>query len=286
MSLSGIRARIEYDLLRGGAQLGGLGGVGAQVGLLGIGTIIELNGDEYIEIRVATHPAPARLARDIAVAYGLPVRLVRVVRTPVAHAQYAVTPGDSIGHVACSCWGTLGGFVLRPNAAYLLSNSHVIGLEGHGRRGDWIVDANGVGVARLHAASPLVLGRRHEADIAVARLVDGAVGVANARLPRRRAHPGDVVAKLGAQTGRTLGRVLSVDYSVLVTYATGTFWFVGQLLIRPLRGQAFSVQGDSGSLVRGYDGAGVGLLFAGDGRHTFANHLDVALAALGLPARP
>jgi hypothetical protein len=67
-----------------------------------------------------------------------------------------------------------------------------------------------------------------------------------------------------------------------VQYDTGTFTFLGQIIVKGLNGSSFSNSGDSGSLIleRGTNRP-VGLLFAGSASYTIANHISQVLAQLG-----
>lgn len=89
------------------------------------------------------------------------------------------------------------------------------------------------------------------------------------------------VHKHGRTTGYRRGRVVDVAVDVNVGYDFGAARFTDQILIVGDAGTSFSASGDSGSLIvdRG-TGRATGLLFAGSGSHTIANHIADVLAAL------
>jgi hypothetical protein len=68
-----------------------------------------------------------------------------------------------------------------------------------------------------------------------------------------------------------------------VQYESGSYTFVGQILVTSLDAKPFAGAGDSGSLIveRGTNMA-VGLLFAGSPSYALANHITDVLAALNV----
>jgi hypothetical protein len=132
----------------------------------------------------------------------------------------------------------------------VLSNAHVLALDGRARVGDPIVDEQGRIVARLHATVRFAHGASHVADAAVARLANGTRPVASGRMFLARAQANDIVWKQGATTGRTFGRVVSLDYSIAVRMGFGTLTFRHQMVVAPIGSRHFSLPGDSGSVIR------------------------------------
>lgn len=100
-------------------------------------------------------------------------------------------------------------------------------------------------------------------------------GIADAML-------GDKVFKVGRTTGLTRGEVIQTGVIVgPIPYAPGPCWFRRSILIQGENGTPFSDHGDSGSaIVRREDGKVVGLLFAGNGQHTWACRIGDVLRSL------
>ena len=100
-------------------------------------------------------------------------------------------------------------------------------------------------------------------------------GIADARL-------GDKVFKVGRTSGLTRGEVIQTPVIVgPIPYAPGPCWFRRSMVIQGENGTPFSDHGDSGSaIVRYEDGKVVGLLFAGNGQHTWACRIDDVLRSL------
>jgi hypothetical protein len=99
------------------------------------------------------------------------------------------------------------------------------------------------------------------------------------------------VHKMGRTTEYTVGRVVDAAWDGYIDYSrnfgnprnTNLAWFVDQLEIEPSSGNVFSLPGDSGSLILdALSNQPVGLLFAGDGYYTFANHIAPVMNALGI----
>lgn len=84
------------------------------------------------------------------------------------------------------------------------------------------------------------------------------------------------VHKVGRTTGYTEGNVVGISGVANVPYPGGTARFVDQLVIAPTEDNVgdFSDGGDSGSAILNDRHELVGLLFAGNGTHTFANPID------------
>jgi hypothetical protein len=207
------------------------------------------------------------------------------VRCDAARFQRHLRPlkiGASIGHVRVTA-GTLGAIVReRGKAAPLvLSNNHVLANENRARVGGSIVQPGTIDngrvpqdvVARLLRFADLRESGRNLVDCAIAKLLDAIpfdadeicgmpplVGddAADLDLP---------VAKMGRTTGLTRGVVSAIEVDNLaVGFDIGTLRFDGQIEIESAGRRAFSLGGDSGSLIvteAERESWAVGLLFAG-----------------------
>ena len=289
--LAGVCRAIERDYLTGQVRIAGIleGPYVSDPELTGIGVMERDNGDEYIEIRVAAGADVARLSAEIRRRYGLPVRALSVQIGSVAQAlRSLVRIGDAVGHHACNCYGTVGAFVRAGNRHFILSNSHVLALEGHASIGDAILDGQGSAVAVLTLATAFDPTRFHLVDAALAELMVGTWASVGQPLSSRQAQRHARVRKHGATTGQTYGRVLSTDYAVKVEMGMGPIWFRNQIAIESLAYGAFSDGGDSGSMVHDLaDPSKIyGLLFAGDKGgfmpRSYANHFHHVAQTLGL----
>ena len=205
--------------------------------------------------------------------------------------------------------GTLGGFVTlnAGGQTAILSNNHVLAGENRGHRTrDRILQPGNVTfstpehVATLTEYVSLLVsppGARpaagtviyNQVDAAVAELVSGVAFGQNYLAAHALPNPsgtaaprvGDKVFKVGRTTGLTRGEITAVGTTVgPVGYEPGDCWFQNQFEIVGDDGVMFSDHGDSGSLVVSTTGEVVGLLFAGDGVHTYANPIDDVLSKL------
>lgn len=204
--------------------------------------------------------------------------------------------------------GTLGCFVRHESGdVCLLSNNHVLADENQGLRstdrilqpgnhiqqnGDLIgtlKDFVGLkfsqpGVVPPHPHAPL-----NEIDAAIAELAQG-VRWRHGFLPFRGlvspytvAPPrlGDEVFKVGRTTGLTRGVIADVGTIVgPIVYDGGPCWFRRSMTIEGVNGTTFSGRGDSGSVIVRNTGEIVGLLFAGNGQHTYACPMEGVMGAL------
>ncbi|MDX1973804.1 MAG: hypothetical protein SFY68_14830 [Candidatus Sumerlaeia bacterium] len=179
-----------------------------------------------------------------------------------------LTPGISIANASSAGYGTISCFCKKEGhdpALFLLSNSHVLAPRGGRTRGTDIFQPNVEGddsnpIATLWDSVPL---RAHNPDpitfdAAIARLVSpwhnrskneicGQPAISQVGVPT----PEVPVAKFGASTLVTEGRIGWIDYIGPISYAgVGLVQLQGQLLIRPSSPeQHFCGRGDSGSLI-------------------------------------
>lgn len=192
--------------------------------------------------------------------------------------------GASVGHVDITA-GTIGAFVKRGGATYLLSNNHVLAKEDQARAGDRILQrAKYDGgrepserVARLRFWIRLKHTGVNRVDAALAEIDKGApYDVSRLRglvhgedrklmgLGPAFTDEGEMVFKIGRTTGPTGGRVTAFDLdNVIVNYDQGNLRFDGQIEIEGVGNAAFSDGGDSGSLIVNARMEAAALLFAG-----------------------
>jgi hypothetical protein len=243
---------------------------------------------------------------------GLPVDVVQTgtfrsaeaLADPVPHLpnprvrMRPIQPGSSVGFDSPSQdTGTFGLLVKKDGRTFMLSNSHVLADAGLLPQGAEIfqpglLDGGNSAtdrVATLADFIDFVPGQLNRVDAAIAE-IDPGVPVSREILflgaPRRRpvaALRDMIVHKFGRTTGYTVGRVISVDTDVSVSYDSGTFMFEDQILIDGLNNEPFSSAGDSGAAILEREtNRPVGLLFAGSATHTLANHMGQVLGAFGV----
>jgi len=192
--------------------------------------------------------------------------------------------GASVGHVDITA-GTIGAFVKRGDATFLLSNNHVLANENLASPGDWILQRAPYDggkqpseqVARVRFWVMLKRTGTNFVDAALAK-VESTVKADVSRLrelvngmDRKLAgvgpefvDEGETVYKIGRTTGPTEGRVTAFDLdNLVVNYDMGNLRFDNQVEIEGAGDQAFSDGGDSGSLIADANMKAVALLFAG-----------------------
>jgi hypothetical protein len=237
---------------------------------------------------------------------GVPTDVVETGRffaqAPIAQGRLRPAKGGcSVGFEATGfvMAGTLGCLVTNGTRRFILSNNHVLANENGLPLNSPIfqpglLDGGVVPGDRIARLTRFVRLRKSPAE----NRVDAAIAALDAPdmavpsiLPRIgalgssapvRATVGMRVHKHGRTSGYTRGRVIDVSADVNVTYDFGVARFVDQMIAVGDAG-AFSESGDSGSLiVRRPGNRATGLLFAGSGSHTIANHIGDVLAALGV----
>ncbi len=220
---------------------------------------------------------------------------------PTGRFERPVPMGVSTGHTRSTA-GTIGAVVTDGERRYALSNWHVFVPGGDARVGDILLQPGPVdggadpadAIGTLAAFEPVVLSlfATNRIDAAIARtdevLPETPVGgYGSPRSATMAAKPGLQVQKYGRTTRLTVGEVEAVNASVNVTYGSAGSQvgrFTGQIMVCC----NFSAGGDSGSLIvaRDLDRDGtagpddrkpVALLFAGDGRLTIGNPIDLVL---------
>jgi hypothetical protein len=192
--------------------------------------------------------------------------------------------GASVGHVVVTA-GTIGAFVTRGEATFLLSNNHVLANEDLARAGDRILQRAAYDggkraseqVARLRFWIRLKKTGANFVDAALAEL-DKAVpcdvsrlrGLVNgvdrklAGLGPELIDEGEAMFKIGRTTGPTKGRITAFDLdNLIVNYDRGNLRFDNQIEIEGAGRKTFSDGGDSGSLIVNARNEAAALLFAG-----------------------
>lgn len=216
--------------------------------------------------------------------------------------------GASVGHVKVTA-GTIGGFVKRGSAAYLLSNNHVLANEDRAKSGDQILQRARFDGGK-HPADDVAklkywilfkkngtnfvdaaLGAIDQGITYDAKLLTGLVSGKNRQLAGTGPEfidEGEVVYKIGRTTGATKGRVTAFALdNVVINYDIGNLRFDDQIEIEGTGQLPFSDGGDSGSLIVNADMRAIALLFAGSdsgGRNnmglTYANPIHRVLKDL------
>jgi hypothetical protein len=205
-------------------------------------------------------------------------------------------PGCSIGHRDLQGVGTLGLLVTKQGArgsgVFILSNSHVIALDGLACVGDDVVqpapfDAGGVGgtIAKLHEWVPFDFTKRYWpnlVDAAIARVVRASSNVKRSirdinivpAAASFRIAAGMRVRKVGRTTGCTEGHVINADVRLTARHmktssASGPVRFRRQVLCTQ-----FGMGGDSGSIVVNDRNEVVGLYAGGTERGCWFNRIE------------
>jgi hypothetical protein len=173
----------------------------------------------------------------------------------------------------------LGALLFGGGKKYILSNNHVLGLLGHGQKGDPVSQPGLVDtqcsprrvVAKLTFAAPIT----DNVDAAAAELIGDSmdptgeiIGMGVPVGEGVRPTEEMPVKKSGRTTNITHGKIQSVA-NIKVSYKDGcrgvtqsVVPFTDQILIESQDGNPFADTGDSGSLVVTENGEPVGLLFA------------------------
>jgi hypothetical protein len=194
--------------------------------------------------------------------------------------------------------GTFGALVQKNAKHCILSNNHVLANENQLPLGSPIFqpglldngDPTNDQIATLTQFEALSTSSPNKVDCAIAKLLDDRFAIGRV-LPRVGKLSGNQpiaakeqmkVHKVGRTTGYTRGRIFDVNADVRVGYDLGELLFEGQILVVG-EGDQFSAAGDSGSLIVDRTSkTATGLLFAGSGTHTIANHLSDVLNTIGI----
>lgn len=208
----------------------------------------------------------------------------------IGDVRALVLCGSPCSHHASEI-GTVGCLVRRPkvsDAAYILSNHHVLGVVNQAIPGDPVFTFDDAGrssvIARLTEFEPINFEGLNHIDAAIAEVTGkdavspGIIGIGNVRPSPVVASLNQRVRKHGSATYLTDGRVVDVAADINVRYGSRTAVFVNQVGIDGVGG-AFALGGDSGSLVvDATTRRALALLFAGGARTAFANPIGAVLA--------
>lgn len=219
------------------------------------------------------------------------------MRPEINAIKKPLQPGNSIGHETVGSTGTFGAVVTKGGVLHILSNSHVLALNGLAKKGDSIIypgDADGGElpkslVAKLAGFKKFKLGPAfvNRTDCAIAkptdeRLADLVSEIKGLSFPKGTIKPvrGMKVTKVGRTTGKTTGEIRDVNFRFVLDYEgdTGEVGFIDQVLCT-----RYTERGDSGSLVIDKaTGRAVGLHFAGAAGGSVFSPIDAVLKALGV----
>ena len=234
-----------------------------------------------INLKTATHDYCQCLKNDVCRKLLVPHTHLRILPKQTYYSHLNLNAGNKIAHhnlAASSRWGTLGAFLLPDKLGgtmYVLSNNHVLADSNRAQNGDSIYYMEGapIRIGKLKNFTPISSSRPNILDLAVAE-IPGFVD--NGLIPSgsRNTFVGENVYKIGARTQTTYGVVRSIHYTAKINFGEFDAVFTDQIQITaPLPTFVFSQPGDSGSLIRSRnDHSFLGLLFAGNGQWTLANH--------------
>lgn len=254
-----VIARIESELL--GQTIGGRWGDPV---VTGVGLLFDDRGRPYIEVRTDGGDTE-RVRSFVAERYRIDRTAVRTVAAaPTKLLRGEVATGAGVGHYLCSCIGTLGLFIRQGRRVFALSNRHVLASNGLRSIGDAVVDRRGMRIGTVAYVAPFGTAEEN-VDLALARLDTDTIARASSYVLPGTPRVHDLVIKTGARTGRTVGIIRSVRYSLMVEVEGVQRTFLRQIAVEGIRA-AFSQPGDSGSLVAwSHDPReAMGILFAGD----------------------
>jgi hypothetical protein len=203
--------------------------------------------------------------------------------------------------------GSIGCFVRLsndPSKLAILSNNHTVAGENRGLRGtDRILQPGALSaidqVAVLEDYTPLqysIPGNTpmvggviyNDIDAGIAVIDEPTIKWKQEYLPYHTGLPtlsgtatgqlNDVVFKIGRTTGLTRGEVKDSGTIVgPVPYTPGPAWFSDSMTIETNDGSPFSLGGDSGAVVVKETGEIIGLLYAGNGKQSYACPIDKVL---------
>jgi hypothetical protein len=290
-------------------------------GVVGIGTGIGANGHPVISVftRRAGLPGIPESLDGVAVRVKVTGMFI-AFSDPAARFDRPVPIGVSTGHPHITA-GTIGARVIDADGeVYALSNNHVYANQNEASIGDSALQPgpydggmdpdDKIGELKDFEPIDFSLFGSNTMDAAIVLTAPNQLGTAT--LPEGYGTPnssifGDLdgdgyfddendlldllVKKFGRTTGLTHGKVTEINVTTAVCYANCSdpfssvyAWFEDQITISSINSDAFSLGGDSGSLIVTDDDNKypVGLLFAGSSTTTLANRIDLVLNRFGV----
>ncbi|MFI8998366.1 hypothetical protein [Streptomyces sp. NPDC053542] len=241
--------------------------------------------------RLRTTAEPQRLTRRMRPCpAGFSVGSVRITAGTLGSVVYDLLPGAQINPPEPG--------IGVPATYYILSNNHVLADSNRAPLGTPVVQpgpadggldpADRIGTlsrfVAIQFAPQVALGQHNnivDAALAKVEFHDATRqqyfnGPPRAWRRKAQVAVGDRVKKVGRTTNLTIGRIMSTDATIDVSYGTaGTARFKDQIITTNM-----SAGGDSGSLITSLDNVAVGLLFAGSQQVTIANHIENVRALL------
>ncbi len=290
-------------------------------GVVGIGTGIGANGQAVIRVftRRAGMPGIPESLDGVPVRVKVTGMFIALA-DPTARFDRPVPIGVSTGHPEITA-GTIGARVKDGQGyVYALSNNHVYANINDASRGDSALQPGPYDggndpddkIGELEDFEPIdfSLFGSNTMDAAIVRTTPVQLGTAtlaegygtpnstifndadgNGYFDNKTELLNLQVQKFGRTTGLTHGIVSEINVTSMVCYANCSnpylseyAWFDDQISITGINGQAFSLGGDSGSLVVTDDDNKnpVGLLFAGSSTITLVNRIDLVLNRFGV----
>jgi hypothetical protein len=272
-------------------------------GVVGVGTGIGANGQPIIRVFTKRAGIPNIPQKIEEIPVKMKVTGMFVAYTdPTARFDRPVPIGVSTGHPDITA-GTIGCRVTDGTNVYALSNNHVYANANNASIGDPALQPGTYDGGDYPADQIGTLARYKPIDFSVfgSNTIDAAIvlttpyEVGNATPPDGYGTPAkDIVnatinlpvKKYGRTTGLTHGQVTEINVTSAVCYDKCSHpfraklaWFDNQIAIESVSNDAFSMGGDSGSLIVTDDQSKnpVGLLFAGSSTTTLANRIDLVL---------
>jgi PKD repeat protein len=285
-------------------------------GVVGIGTGIGADGHPVIRVftRRAGIPGIPQSLDGVPVREKV-TGMFTAFNDPTARFNRPVPIGVSTGHPDITA-GTIGARVINGDGiVYALSNNHVYANQNEASIGDSALQpgphdggsypADEIGELFDYEPIDFSVFGSNTMDAAIALTTTDQLGTAT--LPEGYGTPNSTifgdsdadgyfdnendllnlqVQKFGRTTGLTHGQVTEINVTSAVCYANCSdpflsvyAWFDDQITISSINSDAFSLGGDSGSLIVTDDENKhpVGLLFAGSSTTTLANRIDLVL---------
>ncbi len=272
------------------SDLSGFGGCYADNAVIGTGILADGRVEVALDRSAVLHSNVCHhFGRQLCRKMQVSPSYVNVVQATRAYAYRKVRVGDKVGHGILAKnggFGSLGLFLLDVDGTgkhHFISNNHVLAATNAGKQGDdvFLVDDEKPIIGKLKEYVTIYRDVPNHLDLALASFRGERDGHYDLIRGYRKPRLGEWVRKRGARTGETFGQVRSLDYTKKITYGNESVVYQNQMQIVSGTGNPFSLPGDSGSgIFADSDGAFVGLLFAGNGEWTMANHANAVMGQL------